>query len=194
MSTEKPCPNCGGTGWVLLPTQRTIECSTCDGTGIDLAHQLDVIVEDAKAKALAGIEPTTALEAHRERYPDRQLTVIHGGVPTVIPRMAVPDERVDEIDEHALVEAFREMAGKPIPPEATTERQREAIGRTIAEFITGAVTGAPFRSGEHADSAARRIVAALGPIEAHFVADYLGRWASSLATVAEKAERLGLKR
>lgn len=180
MST-KPCATCKGSGRINLmhsddepPSE--VDCPACDGTGDDLEAALALIKENAQAL----IEASGTTRAHELARP---------GDPYTVPRWSSPAERLAEIDDHELATAFHEMSRFPPPPAPdSTERQREAIGRSIAEYMTNATRG------EDANVAANRIVAALGPVEAFQMADVLGKWAGALAARAEKAERMGLKR
>lgn len=176
---DKPCPNCEGTGNVNpsgdISTSAIVDCPVCDGTGSDLQHALDVITKGTRDLAVKGA--TTAHELARQ------------GDPYLVPRWSSPQERLDEIEPHALTSAFHEMARFPAPPPPdSTERQREAIGRAIAEYMMSA------QRGEHADDVANRVVAAVGPVEAFEIANVLGKWAGAIAARAERAERLGLRR
>lgn len=124
-------------------------------------------------------EGTTAHELVRSGDPETH----------IVPRWRVGAERVAEVDQHALAQHFHDMSKFPTPPAPdSTTRQREAIGRAIAEYMSNA------RSGEDADVVAGRIVAALGPVEAWGVADVLGKWVGAIAAACEAAEGMGLRR
>lgn len=172
--TEKPCPECNNA------EDRVHDCQTCDGTGVDLAEQLNQLV--ALAQSGGGeLATTSGTRAHELARADD---------PFLVPRWSSPPERLAEIDEHQLTHAFAAMAKLPPPPAATdgTTRQREAIGRAMAEYLASVPTGTD------ADLAATHVVAAVGAAEAFMLADVLGKWAAAIAVRAERAERAGLRR
>lgn len=87
------------------------------------------------------------------------------------------------LDEHALVAAFKEAEHLPALRPPSNERERRAIGTSVAEYLLSA------REGESADLAAMRVVARLGKHESMALADVLAKWSLALAAIADKAPR-----
>lgn len=219
-TTDQPCDQCNGTGLdPHHPPSSKIDCRTCDGTGVDIAAKLNELVAQAQRGITHGVDLEQRIEHEllmllrlqpdlRDKPEELALakkaieglvrnnvegTTAHAlarpGDPYLVPRITPHAERMAELDEHALTTAFHEMAKFPLPPPPdSTLRQREAIGRAIAEYLTNA------KRGEDADQVANRVVAALGCVEAHELANVLSQWALAIAYRAHKAEQMGVPR